>query len=216
MSSSKAEPGEFDSTTDLRELRFQRTLEEEVSGALSALDCILLGRKGVYASSELTSGRRAHRLQRDHGLPNLSTLRDHLGQERYETLLWNPNVAAAAAFADELRKRLGDVELLISPAPFTASGWTQAAYLAFWEKVIRTRVKAVYFNDDWEYSNGCVYEFAVANDAQLPTFDRKGVHLSLQQGIDRIAVAIRVMEGDGLNAEAINATLASMMTRGAR
>src|SRR5690349_11114702 len=152
--------------TNLTELRFERSHSDEVDAALSAMDCVLLGDKGVYASSELSSGRRAQRLQREHGASDSATLRDRLGSERYNNLLWSPNVASALAFAHDLRKKLGTAHFIISPAPFTAPGWTQAAYLAFWEKVIRTRVKAVYFNEGWEYSNGCVYEFVVANHAQ--------------------------------------------------
>jgi len=131
--------------TKLDALRFERTQEQEVTAALSALDCVLLRGKGVYASSELTSGRRAQRLQRDHGVADSGTLRELLGSERYDALVWNPNVAAAIAFACELRDRMDGAELVISPAPFIAPGWPQSAYLAFWETVIRTRVKAVYF-----------------------------------------------------------------------
>src|SRR2546425_803419 len=134
-------------TRELAALRFERGYDEEVAIALSALDCVLLGRKGIYASSELTSGRRAQRLQREHNVPNVTALRDALGAEDYDALLWSPNVEAAVAFANRLRGELGDAELVISPAPFVAPDWPQEAYLKFWESVIRTRVKSVYFNE---------------------------------------------------------------------
>jgi hypothetical protein len=206
----------LESTAELEALRFERSYHEEVATALSALDCLLLGRKGVYASSELTSGRRAQRLQHDHGVADSRTLRDGLGPQRYNALLWAPNVDAAVAFADELRASLGGVELVISPAPFTAPAWSQQAYLAFWEKVIRTRVKCVYFNNDWEYSNGCVYEFAVATDAGLPTMNRDGQVLPVKVGVERIVRAIRELEAEGLETQAIGSTLDQIKRRLAR
>src|SRR5207244_3738338 len=127
-----------------------------------------------------------------------------------------PNVGAAVAFAHELRARLGGAEFVISPAAFAAPNWPQAAYLAFWEKVIRTRVKAVYFNDDWEYSNGCAYEFAVAHDAGLSTMDREGRALSGQEAVEKIGRAVRELEGQGLEANAIRSSLDLITRRLAR
>ena len=192
---------------ELAALRFERRYEEEVAIALSALDCALLGRRGVYASSELTTGRRAQRLQREHNLPDPAALRDGLGAERYRTLLWSPNVGAAVAFADELRSLLGGAELVISPAPFDAPGWPQTAYLAFWDKVIRTRVTAVYLNDGWHFSNGCVHEFTVASEQHLPTFNRQAQPISVKDGIGLVSQAVGELESHGLHAGAIRVSL---------
>jgi hypothetical protein len=194
-------------TRELAALRFERGYDEEVAISLSALDCVLLGRKGIYASSELTSGRRAQRLQREHNVPNVTALRDALGAEDYDALLWSPNVEAAVAFANRLRGQLGDAELVISPAPFAAPDWPQEAYLKFWESVIRTRVKSVYFNEGWEYSTGCVFEFAVAAEAGLPTLDSATRPLSGDQTIERVSRAIHEMEASGLDTRAIKSSL---------
>ena len=191
-------------------LRFERTYVDESSAALSALDCLLLGRKGVYASSELTSGRRAQALQRQYGLADASALRETLSPEQYDSLLWTPNVSAAVAFALDVRERLGDGEFVISPAPFTAPGWSQQAYLAFWETVIRTRANAAYFNEGWEYSNGCVYEFLVATVAGLPTFARDGQSVSAELGITRISRAVRDLDGEAMDTRFIRSSLDSL------
>ena len=188
-------------------LRFQRSYWDERDIALWTLDCVLLGGKGIYASSALTSGRRAQQLQREHGIPNNVSLRDHFDAERYELLLWNPNASAAVAFAAELHTRLGATDVVISPAPFKALGWPQEAYLDFWETLLRTRIKGVYFNDDWEYSNGCVYEFVVATEVGLETRDRAGITLSPDQGADRIVGAVRDLEAQGLDASVISSHL---------
>jgi hypothetical protein len=189
-------------------LRFHRSYEDEVAISLSAIDCVLLGKRAAYASSELTSGRRAMGLLSDHALSSTSALRDRLGPDGYETALWRPNVQAAVVFAEELTRRVhGPV---ISPAPFTAPEWTQAAYLSFWETIIRTRISAVYFNDGWEYSHGCTFEFTVAAELGLPMFDRRGSELPVDQGSTLIEHAIREVELGGREATELRVSLARL------
>ena len=161
----------------------------------------------MYASSELTSGRRAQRLQREHNLSDVAALRDGLGAERYHTLLWSPNVEAALAFAENLHGLLARTELVISPAPFSAPDWPQPAYLAFWEKVIRTRVKAFYLNDGWQFSKGCVHEFVVASEERLPTFNVKARPISVRRGIEMVSKAVRELESHGFDTQAIRSSL---------
>lgn len=166
--------------------------------ALSALDAILNGEKAIYASSELTTGRRLQAL-----------LKAKLGEDAFRRQVWDPNVAEANAFARELHHRL-EGELVITPAPFVSPGWTQPEYLAFWETVIRTRCKAVYFSEDWEYSSGCAFELAVAADAGLPTFRADGQELSLEEGRARIAAAVAELEAEGLDVAPLKDVLARL------
>lgn len=175
-----------------------RTYAQEVEIGLSALDSILNGEKAVYASSELTTGKRLNALFREHGVRERRELKTRLGEEAFRRQVWEPNVAEANALARDLHRRLGG-EIVITPAPFVSPGWTQPEYLAFWETVIRTRCKAVYFSEDWEYSSGCAFEFAVAHDYGLPTFHADGRELSLEDGIGRIAAACSELEAEGLD-----------------
>lgn len=175
-----------------------RTYAQEVEIALSAFDSILNGEKAVYHSSELTTGKRLHALFRRHGVRGRRELKAKMGEEAFRRQVWDPNVAEANAFARELHHRLGG-ELVITPAPFVSPGWNQPEYLAFWETVIRTRCKAIYFSEDWEYSSGCAFEFAVGLDAGLPTFRADGRELSLEEGMSRIAAAIADLDAEGLD-----------------
>jgi hypothetical protein len=184
-----------------------RSYREEVEMALSALDCALNSQKAVYASSELTTGRRISRLMQAHGVADSSALKQKLGKSGYESLLWNPNVAAATAFAQRLRAHLRGKEMVITPAPLLAPGWEQAEYLGFWETLIRTRVKKVYFNEDWQYSNGCTFEFAVAQDAGLPALDATGEPIPLDVGIRLIEAAVAELEADGVEQKGLRANL---------
>lgn len=187
--------------------QFSRAYAEEVELAFSAIDCVLNGEKGIYASSELTTGRRVHSVLLEIGAYQSSELRRRLGNQEYTTRIWNPNVAAAMEFARRLHHSLGGNQLVISPAPFMAPGWNQQEYLAFWEALLRSRVKAVYFNDGWEYSNGCTFEFMVAADEGLPTFDAAGMPLGLATAIVQVGAAVDVLQRDGLDSDVLARSL---------
>lgn len=169
---------------------FSRTFIDEFAMSLSAIDCSLNGEKAVYASSELTSGRRLQSLLAETGATRASELREKIGDAAYQVKIWNPNVAAATAFARHLHHTMGGHEVVITPAPFSAPGWNQRQYLSFWEELLRTRIKSVYLNDGWQYSNGCTFEFAVALDHGLPTFDHEGKALSAAHGLRLMETAI--------------------------
>lgn len=192
---------------ELDPIPHSRTYQEEAEMARLAIDCVLNGEKAVYASSELTTGPRLFQLFREHGVRDLASLKATLGPNEWTSRLWNPNVAEANAFARELRDRLPGHPVTVTPAPYSAPGWNQEEYLALWESLIRTRFRAVYFSDDWEYSNGCTFEFAVAWDAGLPTFDARGHDLGLPAGIALIERAARELEAEGFDASGLRLNL---------
>jgi len=226
----------FNSAGDLDGIALTRTYAEEVAVVISALDCVLDtldDGKAVYASSELTSGYRLFELLRAHRVADAAQLRTRLGDKAYRRLLWEPNVSAARDFARELRRQLSarltatqsasadansgafpGTVVVVEPAPFTAPSWDQPRYLAFWETLIRTRFKAVYFNQHWQYSNGCTFELAVAVDAGLPTFDASGVPLDLERGVELVGAAVRDVEATGLTDGGLREGLARLQRLG--
>ncbi len=187
-----------------------RTYREDAEMARLAIDCVLNGEKAVYASSELTTGPRLFQLFEEYGVRDIAALKAALGEEGWRTRLWEPNVAEANAFARELRDRIPGRPLTVTPAPYSAPEWNQEEYLAFWESLIRTRFRAVCFSDDWEYSNGCTFELAVAWDAGLPTFDAQGHDLDLSAGIALIDRAVREIEAEGFDASVLRLNLARL------
>jgi len=193
---------------ELDGLEHPRTYAEEVRQALSAMDGILNGDRAVYASSELTTGRRLYALLRAHGASDAAELRRKLGDDEYRRVLFEPNLAAAAAFARSLRQRLAPGELVVSPGPFAACGWSQPEYLGFWETLLRTRIKAVFFNDGWQYSTGCSFELAVAGSAGCAAYDAAGGELSLAAGGALVAAAARELEAAGFDATGLRRNLA--------
>lgn len=192
----------------------QRSFRQEAAMALSAFDCFTHGEKVPYASSELTTGRRCYDLMRAHGAQDSQHLRRQMGNAAYQQALWQPNAEAANAFARTLSRRLQ--ECVITPAPFTAPGWSQHEYLAFWEQLIRTRARCVYFNSGWQYSNGCTYELTVATHAGVPTFDAAGTALSAEAGAQLIAAAIAELEAEGFAPTALISHRAALSRLAAR
>ncbi len=190
---------EHDYDHDLAGRTHTRTFHQEMALAFSALDCALNGRRGVYASTELTTGQRAYALMRSHRAASLAELRRSLGDGPFGEAVLDRNVEAGSEFARRLHERLGGTEVVVTPGPFAAPGWTQREYLHFWETLIRTRVHAVYFNDGWEYSNGCTFEYAIAAEAGLPTFDSACRPLPVERAVTLVSGAARELERDGID-----------------
>lgn len=188
--------------------KFTRMHGEEIEISLSALDCVLNGEKAIYASTELTSGMRLYSAMRDHGVKAAAELTQRMGDAWYTENISTANVKAGSRFAADIRAKLGGKPLVITPGPFSASPWKQPEYLAFWEKLIRTRVDAVWFNLNWQYSNGCTFEFSVAVDVGLEMFDDRGRPLDRHAAVQLIEAAIQSLRGDGFDVTKLCESLA--------
>src|SRR5712692_11552072 len=187
--------------------KFTRHYREEVEMVFSGIDCVLNGELAVYCSSELTTGLRLYEALRKHGVKTASELKKEMGAEWYEAHIFLANVHSAKEFAKSVRAKSINEILVITPAPFTAPGWSQPEYLAFWETLIRTRIKAAWFNRNWQYSNGCTFEFAVAQDAGIPTFDRNGDVLDRQTAIESVRTAVERLSSEGFDTSKLGENL---------
>src|SRR5437588_10476052 len=67
------------------ESTFTRHYREEMEMAFSALDCVLNGDKAIYASTELTSGRRLYDQLRAHTVRTGPELRQLKGNDWFES-----------------------------------------------------------------------------------------------------------------------------------
>ena len=184
---------------------FRRLYIHEVAMSFSAMDCVLCREPAIYASTELTTGLRLYDVLRETGCRTAAEVREKMGKEWYTSTIWDVNVAAAMAFADVVRSAHDGRRQVITPAPFTAPEWTQPEYLGFWETLLRDprRVNGVWFNRNWQFSNGCTFEFAVALDAGLPTWDHEGRPLDSDAAIDMIAEAVETLERDGFDTRSL-------------
>lgn len=163
--------GEF----EVAELGGRRALDE-IEMLLTAFDCVLPDDSGVYCSSDVTTGRRLYfEVYAGHGVRSSEELKDRLGPEAYAEVkgrLIRDNIARGVEFTEGLRAR--GLTNLVNPGPLTAPGFTQQHYHYLWECVIIKKIHTVYFNDGWEYSNGCTLEYAVGRRKGAPVHDHLG------------------------------------------
>ena len=196
--------------------KFTRLYQQEMEICFSALDCVLNAEKGIYASSELTTGGRLYRAMREAGVKTVAELREVRGKDWYSANIWDANVKSACEFAGRIRAQLQGKSLVVTPAPFSAPDWSQPEYLAFWEQLLRTRINTVWFNQNWQYSNGCTFEFAVGVDAGLALFDHQGQALTTRQGAQLIEAAIDSLERDQFDTSKLRENLTRLQTASAR
>jgi hypothetical protein len=117
-----------------------------------------------------------------------------------------PNRMHAHQIIQELRKQTGKV--VVNPTALPSfPGWTQRDWHSFWGNVIDRYVTTAFFINDWQYSNGCVYEFWVAQRKGIPTFDESKYSLSVEAGIDLITEAITVIQQRGQSTDFIKMIL---------
>jgi hypothetical protein len=200
----------------LSDSTFTRPYREEIDMAFSALDCILDHEKPIYASAELTTGRRLYDALREFHVKTADELKQLKGKDWYTTNIWHANVNAAKDFATQVREKVGGKSLVISPAPFSAPGWNKSEYLAFWAQLLRTRISSTWFKLDWQYSSGCTFEFAVSADAGLPTLDHQGNSLTVRRAVELIDAAIRDLDSCAFDTTKLRENLARFHAVAAR
>ena len=188
----------------------QRTWLEEAEMLLSLLDCVVLDREAVYASSEFTTGRRFYNLCRQFNVRTGEDLKRRLGGE-YGSRLLVVNRDEGIRFARKLRE-LGH-SIVLTPNPFHADplnlrrNWSQTEYLDFWKMVIERKCYAVSFNEGWEYSNGCTFEYLAGLKAGSQLFNHCWKSLTPAEARDTIAYAIETLEKDGFNVPKLHEVL---------
>lgn len=175
-----------------------RRVIDEIEMVMSAFDCVLPDDAGIYCSSDITTGKRfyfeyllSHAARSDEELKH--KLGEHYKQVRTELI--QANVSRGVAFTEKLRER-GLINL-VNPGPFFACGFDQQHYMYLWEWVIIKKIYDVYFNEDWEYSNGCTLEFAIATRKGIPRFNHLGAPLDSSEAVTLIERALSELKEHG-------------------
>src|SRR5688572_27771705 len=176
-----------------------RKVIDEINMSMSAFDCMLPDDAGIYCSSDITTGKRFYyQVLKPHGAISENDLMEKLGAEefkRIQTQLIQSNVARGVEFAEKLRER-GLINV-VTPGPFFAKGFDQQHYLYLWEWFIIKKIYEVRFNFDWEYSNGCTLEYAIAARKGIPRLDHKGNRIELGTAIEKVNAAVNQLKQAG-------------------
>jgi len=154
------------------------------------MNCVLTPEAAIYCSSELTSGLRQYKEMQKHGVKSAVDLKRKRGEDWVQKNIVDVNIQEADLFAASVRHAQSDGTQVINPAPLKVPDWGQPEYLAFWEELIRSRVKEVRFNKNWQFSNGCTFEFVVATDAKVRTLDADGNLLGPRTAVEQMEAAI--------------------------
>jgi hypothetical protein len=187
----------------------RRKVIDEIRMVMSAYDCVLPDDAGIYCSSDITTGKRYYyEVLKPHDVNSEEELRRKVGAEEYkniQTALIQANVARGVAFAEKLRER-GLINV-VSPGPFFARGFDQQHYLYLWEWFIIKKIYQVWFNKDWQYSNGCTLEYAIAAKKGIPRLDYEGSPLGLKEAVARVAAAVKELQAAGFRVDKLKANL---------
>lgn len=169
-----------------------RRVIDEIKMSMSAFDCMLPDDAGIYCSSDITTGKRFYYdVLQKHAVKSEDELKAKLGLEEFkkvQTELIQFNVARGVQFAEKLRER-GLINV-VTPGPYFAKGFDQQHYLYLWEWFIIKKIYEVRLNDDWEYSNGCTLEYAIAAKKGIPRLDHAGGTVDLERAANRVQLAI--------------------------
>lgn len=169
-----------------------RRVIDEIKMSMSAFDCVLPDDAGIYCSSDITTGKKFYyEVLKKHGAWSEQELKEKLSDDefkRVQTELIQSNVARGVAFAEKLRER-GLINV-VTPGPYFARGFDQQHYLYLWEWFIIKKIYEVRFNYDWEYSNGCTLEYAIAARKGIPRLDHEGSVLDLESAVERVEFAL--------------------------
>jgi len=187
----------------------KRQVIDEIRMVMSAFDCLLPDDAGIYCSSDITTGKRFYyEVLKPRDVRSEEELKKKLGPEGFkelQTALIQSNVARGLEFTEKLRER-GLVNV-VSPGPFFARGFDQQHYLYLWEWFLIKKVYEARFNNDWQYSNGCTFEYVIAVKKGIPRLDHEGNNLSLTQAIEKVSTAVTELKGNGFLIEKLERNL---------
>ncbi|MDX1068971.1 uncharacterized protein DUF4406 [Sinorhizobium medicae] len=172
---------------------------------LQAWECAFGEKKIIYLSGPITTGRRM--------VDNI-----RIGGVSGDDAIIAENTAYLVGVANRLRNKSGDV--VVEPASLKIAGWTQHDYLVLWEALIARHARLVVFVPDWEYSIGCVTEYAMAKARGVPTETYDGTPLYSDDAVKILSIASKNIYPDRHHPrlrrlyEAIESTIETIKTTG--
>jgi len=128
------------------EIESQVTHIDEVNAVAEAYKNILDGKYVVYLSTPITTG--------------LESLKNPYKESVIE---YNKNQAYKFEKYIQSHDKYGKQSFvqIINPAEFNIDHWTRYDYLYMWKTIIVEFVSEIIFNKNWQYSNGCCFEYLV-------------------------------------------------------
>jgi hypothetical protein len=193
---------------EVSEFRSRKVIDE-IKMLLSAFDCMIPDDAGVYCSSDVTTGRGLYfELFRENGVGSEEELKDKLGASLYKQAkseLIRRNIERGVEFTEKIRQR--GINNLINPGPLYAEGFEQQHYYYLWECVIIKKVYKIFFNEGWEYSNGCTLEYGIGYRKGIPLLDHLGDELTLAAAKHKVEQAVAELRARGIRFDKLERNL---------
>jgi hypothetical protein len=200
-------------TPDFAVAEFQsRQVLDEIKMLMTAFDCVVADHSAVYCSGDVTTGKQFYRILAEHKVSSGAELKAKLGVAAGKELmddLVRRNIARGVAFTETVRRRGGHTNL-INPGPLVAPDFDQQHYLYLWEWIIIRKASEAQFNEDWEYSNGCTLEYAIATKKGIPRRDHLGEVLELPQATGKVERALAALKESGMRTETLELNLSRL------
>lgn len=178
-----------------------------IDSMLEVYESVIGNNKVLYCSSPVTSGKRYFDWLEFIGKQfiDIDNIEISFRDDHFEKVV-KPNRAYAQKIIQKLREQPGCIVVDPTIMPHL-QGWTQKDWHSFWGRVLERYVKAAFFVNDWQYSNGCVYEFWFAYKQGIQVFSEDEQPLKLKAGIDLISDAISMMQRQKQSTIAIESIL---------
>ncbi|HET9894318.1 MAG TPA: hypothetical protein VFQ44_05245 [Streptosporangiaceae bacterium] len=145
----------------------------------------------VYLSTPITTGpafitwRQQHRAQ-------LSPADPHY-EASHALNVATPNRMRVQPLVQSLRERFAE-RLVIDPTGLEdVTEWKQRHYRDFWCSLIERYVAIIIFSDGWQFSAGCISEFAAAIRSSAETYTETFSPLPKEKGVALIESALAEM-----------------------
>lgn len=165
-----------------------------------------------YCSAPITSGKRyINWLERiGQQFIDIDKVSESYRESHFKEVI-EPNRKHANQIIQRLRQQTGKVVVDPTALPYIPD-WTQQDWRFFWQQVIERYVTMTFFIDDWQYSNGCAYEFLVSQKKGISVFDENQKILSLAKGVNLIREAIFRLQQRGATTTFIEEVLKDIQT----
>lgn len=101
---------------------------------------------------------------------------------------------------------------VVNPARLMMKDWSQSTYINFWKRVIQAIASEVWFNNGWEYSNGCVQEYLCAVEGGIQTFNVDGERLLTCDAISLLSNSVARLREKNIPADQIDFVLRELVS----
>lgn len=171
--------------------------ESEIQVLIAFLESIIPEHNAVYVSAPITSGRRY-----------IDWIKQHPGNRDFSGCNQNPeftrnvvekNREHSRAVVKKLRSSFPGKVLIDPTVVPDLPNWNQDDYRFAWGRIIENYAQIHVCSEDWQFSSGCVYEFLVAKNSKIQTFDEDLKEISLEKGQQLIQEAIVILRSHELS-----------------